>query len=110
MILDTSALLAVLLGEPEAANYAGAAIYVDRNGDAVLRAMLDTFLGEFSIRTEAVTADQALLARQGFVLFGKDHHKVGILGTPIRRRRDLKRSEFSPEEKALFRLNRRPLR
>src|ERR1035438_10673547 len=95
MIVDTSALLAVLLQEPEgerfaaaiagasavrmsAAIYVEAAIYVDRNGDEVRRAMLDTFLGEFSIRIEPVTAEQAFLARQAFVLFGKGRHKAGL--------------------------------
>jgi len=95
MILDTSALLAVLLNEPEAsrfasamenagvvrlsaASYVEAAIYVDRNGDEVRRAMLDTFLMEFSIRIEPVTAEQALLARQAFVLFGKGRHKAAL--------------------------------
>lgn len=95
MILDTSALLAVLLKEPEAerfaisvenaavvrisaASYVEAAIYVDRNGDEVRRAMLDTFLAEFSIRIEPVSAEQALLARQAFVLFGKGRHKAGL--------------------------------
>jgi ribonuclease VapC len=95
MILDTSALLAILLREPDAArfasaieaasvvrmsaaNYVEAAIYVDRNGDEVRRAMLDTFLAEFSIHIEALTAAQALLARQAFVLFGKGRHKAGL--------------------------------
>ena len=95
MILETSALLAVLLMEPEAvpfasaienasvvrlsaANYVEAAIYVDRNGDEVRRAMLETFLKEFSIRIEPVTAEQALFARQAFVLFGKGRHKAGL--------------------------------
>lgn len=95
MILDTSALLAVLLSEPEAqrfassiesasvvrmsaASYVEAAIYLDRNLDEVRRAMLDTFLGEFSIRIEPVTVEQALFARQAFVLFGKGRHKAGL--------------------------------
>ena len=95
MILDTSALLAALLNEPEAerfasaienasvvrmsaASYVEAAIYVDRNLDEVRRAMFDTFLVEFSIRIEPVTAEQALLARQAFVLFGKGRHKAGL--------------------------------
>lgn len=95
MILETSALLAVLLMEPEAArfasaienasvvrlsaaNYVEAAIYVDRNGDEVRRAMLDTFLKEFSIRIEPVTAEQAFFARHAFVLFGKGRHKAGL--------------------------------
>lgn len=95
MILDTSALLAILLKESEAvqfataiadasvvrmsaASYVETAIYVDRNGDEIRRAMLDNFLGEFSIRIEPVTAEQALLARQAFVLFGKGRHKAGL--------------------------------
>jgi ribonuclease VapC len=61
-----------------AASYVEAARYVDRNGDEVRRAMLDTFLREFSIRIEPVTAEQAMLARQAFVLFGKGRHKAGL--------------------------------
>lgn len=95
MIVDTSALLAVLLLEPEAehfasvmqaaatlrisaASYLEAAIYVDRNGDEVRRAMLDTFLDRFQIQIEAVTPLQAKLARQAFVLFGKGRHKAAL--------------------------------
>jgi ribonuclease VapC len=40
--------------------------------------MLDTFLAEFSIRIELVTAEQALLARQALILFGKSRHKAGL--------------------------------
>jgi ribonuclease VapC len=61
-----------------AASYVEAAIYLDRNLDEVRRAMLDNFLAEFSIRIEPVTAEQALLARQAFVLFGKGRHKAGL--------------------------------
>jgi ribonuclease VapC len=95
LILDTSALLAILLEEPEetgfaeaierapivrlsAAGYIEAAIYVERKGDPVRRAMLDSFIREFSVQIEPVTAEQAMLARQGFVLFGKGRHKAGL--------------------------------
>ncbi len=95
MILDTSALLAILLREPEAARFAArvedaavvrlstagyveAAIYVDRNLDAVRRAMLDTFIRTFTIQIEPVTSEQAMFARQAFVLFGKGRHKAGL--------------------------------
>jgi len=95
MIVDTSALLAVLLLEPEAdrfaqamqnsktlrisaASYLEAAIYVDRNGDEVRRAMLDTFLDRFHFQIEAVTPVQAKMARQAFVLFGKGRHKAAL--------------------------------
>lgn len=95
MILDTSALLAILLREPEAAafakaienadtvcisvaGYLEAAIFVDRHGDEVRRAMLDTFLEEFSIRLEPVTVQQIRLARQAFRAFGKGVHPAGL--------------------------------
>lgn len=95
MILDTSALLAILLRELEAADFARAienaesvsmsvasyveaAIFVDRNGDEVRRAMLDTFLEEFSIALEPVTVEQARKAREAFQLFGKGRHPAGL--------------------------------
>ncbi|MCE5307896.1 MAG: type II toxin-antitoxin system VapC family toxin [Acidobacteriales bacterium] len=95
MILDTSALLAILLREPEAerfaeaieaadvirmsvASYLEAAIFVDRHGDAIRRAMLDTFLEEFSIRLEPVTVEQIRIARQSFQSFGKGMHPAGL--------------------------------
>jgi ribonuclease VapC len=95
MIIDTSALLAILLKELEAADFARAieraeavkmsvasyleaSIYVDRNGDEVRRAMLDTFLDEFGIELEPVTVEQARIARQAFQLFGKGRHAAGL--------------------------------
>lgn len=95
MILDTSALLAILLMEREAedfaraieraevvrmsvASYLEAAIYVDRKGDEVRRAMLDTFVEEFAIKLEAVSVEQIRIARQGFQLFGKGRHAAGL--------------------------------
>ena len=95
MILDTSALLAILLRETEAATFAKAiedadsvrmsvasyleaAIFVDRHGDEVRRAMLDTFLEEFSIRLEPVTVEQIRLARQALRSFGKGIHPAGL--------------------------------
>ena len=105
MIVDTSALLAVLLNESDAplfaaameraqvvrlsaASYLEAASYLDRNEDAVRRAsrfrrksqrtMLDAFIQQFELQIEPVTADQALRARQAFVLFGKGRHKASL--------------------------------
>jgi ribonuclease VapC len=95
MIVDTSALLAILLNEPDAAqiaeamesadtlrisvaSYLEAAIFVDRNGDEVRRALLDTFLEEFSIQLEPVTVEQARVARQAFLWFGKGRHPAGL--------------------------------
>lgn len=95
MILDTSALLAILLEESDAhrfaaaleaadevrlsaASYLEAAIHVEKNGDEIRRAMLDTFLTDFAIQIEPVTAAQALIARQAFVFFGKGRHKASL--------------------------------
>jgi ribonuclease VapC len=95
MTLDTSALLAILLKEDEAARFAGAiqgagtvsmsvasyveaALFVDRYGDEIRRAMLDTFLEEFGIVLEPVTVEQGRLAREAFQLFGKGRHPAGL--------------------------------
>ncbi len=95
MILDTSALLAILLKEPEAASFAAAlesadtvrlsaasyleaATFEDRHGDEVRRALLDTFLEEFSIRLEPITVEQARVARQAFQWFGKGLHPASL--------------------------------
>ena len=95
MTLDTSALLAVLMMEDEAgrfakaieaaetvrlsvASYVEAALFVDRHGDEVRRAMLDTFLKEFGIVLEPVTVEQGLVAREAFRLFGRGRHPAGL--------------------------------
>jgi ribonuclease VapC len=95
MIVDTSALLAILLSEPEArqfttamveadvvrlsvASYLEASIFVDQNGDAVRRAMLDPFLEELKVRLEPVTVEQIRYAREAFQLFGKGRHAAGL--------------------------------
>ena len=97
VVVDTSALIAVLLGEEEeeeekfmvplakirplrmsAASYFEAAIIADRRGDAVTRAVLDSFLEEFSIQVEPVTFDQVKLARQAYDRFGKGRHPAGL--------------------------------
>lgn len=91
MVLGNS----VLLAEPEAArfarsiqdadvvrlsaaSYVEAAILIDRNFDSVPLAMLDYFLAEFPIRSECATAEQALLAREAGVLFGKGTHRASL--------------------------------
>ena len=63
---------------PSVAGYVEAAIYVDRNGDEIRPAMLDTFLRQFSIRIEPVTVAQASLARQAFVLFRQRSTQSGF--------------------------------
>jgi ribonuclease VapC len=95
MIVDTSAILAILLEEEDrfefaakigtadvvrlsVAGYLEAAIYLDRNFDEFHRAKLDTFLREFEIKLEPVTIEQIQIARQAFVFFGKGRHRAGL--------------------------------
>jgi ribonuclease VapC len=95
MIIDTSALLAMILKESDsdrfisimektrirrlsAASYVEAAMNVDRKADQVGRAMLDTLIDDFLIKIEPVTVEQAHLAREAFVRFGKGRHQAGL--------------------------------
>jgi ribonuclease VapC len=95
VIVDTSAVLAILLQEAEAdpfidilgavpiarmsvASYLEASIFLDRNFDEVRRAMLDSFVREFEIRLEPVTIEQIHMARQAYVFFGKGRHRASL--------------------------------
>jgi len=88
MIVDSSALVAMLRGEPEgsgfndaiahdgdpvisAGNYLEASIVIDRDRDAVLSANLDALLSTLEIEIVPVTASQAKIARQAYRDFGK---------------------------------------
>ncbi len=87
MIVDTSALVAILYGEPEAeafiylingsetrlsaASYVETGAVIDRAGDPVASRELDDLLAAGDVRIESVTVDQALIARQAYRDFGK---------------------------------------
>jgi ribonuclease VapC len=88
VIVDTSALIAILRDEPEASVYAhaiesagirrlSAASYVevgaviDRAGDAIASRRVDELLAVAGIEVEAVTANQAQIAREAYRDFGK---------------------------------------
>lgn len=88
VIVDSSALIAILRGEPEAgdftdavgtaarcrisaANYLEAAIVADGTRDALLSRHFDQFLREADFVIEPVTAEQAQVARQAYRDFGK---------------------------------------
>lgn len=88
MIVDSSALVAILRAEPDAktligkivasssnrisaATYLEAAIVIDRDGDPVLSRRLDDFLSEGEIGIAEVTKTQARIARQAYRDFGK---------------------------------------
>lgn len=88
MIVDSSAIIAMLRAEPEAeafaasvlgegnaaisaANYLESAIVIDRDRDAVVSARLDALLQKLAIEVAPVTASQARLARQAYRDFGR---------------------------------------
>ena len=88
MILDASAVIAILRDEPEAAlfaktiqnsthrrvsavNYVEAAAVIDASGDPVASRRFDELLEEAEVIIEPVTETQARLARQAYRDFGK---------------------------------------
>ncbi len=88
MIVDSSIIVAILRGEPDAeqfgaliaakpdpvisaGNYLETSIVIDKDRDAVLSAKLDALLNELEIEIVPVTAEQAKLARQAYRDFGK---------------------------------------
>jgi ribonuclease VapC len=88
VILDTSALIAILRAEPEAgdlaqaiasagakrlsaASYVEVGAVIDRAGDAIASRRVDELLNVAGIEIEAVTATQAQLARAAYRDFGK---------------------------------------
>lgn len=95
MILDSSAIVAVLRAEPEAPQFANAivsgkarrvsavsyveaAIVIDRGGDAVATRRFDDFFRASQISVEPVTPRQAEIARYAYRDFGKGRHKAGL--------------------------------
>ncbi|MFP5335333.1 MAG: type II toxin-antitoxin system VapC family toxin [Actinomycetes bacterium] len=88
MIVDTSALVAILLDEPDArryaealaaakrrmvsaATYVEAGVVVDANGDPVLSRRLDDLLEAADVDVVPLTAEHAEIARQAYRDFGK---------------------------------------
>lgn len=88
MIIDTSAIIAILRDEPEAAfcaraiadessrrvsavNYVEAAVVIDAGGDPIASRRLDDFFQTAQITIEAVTEIQAQIARAAYRDFGK---------------------------------------
>jgi len=88
MIVDTSALVAILRDEPEArrfaialanvqqrrisaANFLEAAIVIDGSRDPVASRLFDDLLRESSIRIETVTEEQVRIAREAYRDFGR---------------------------------------
>ncbi|MGA2188320.1 MAG: type II toxin-antitoxin system VapC family toxin [Steroidobacteraceae bacterium] len=95
MIIDTSAIIAILFDEDDAETYAraitradscriSAATFVEtaivvevqtkNNGGR----QLDAFIRRAGIAIESVTEEQAHIARQAFIDFGKGRHPAGL--------------------------------
>ena len=95
MIVDTSAVLAILFHEPDAERFAlaittassrrmsiatlvEAAIVLESRSGAAAGYELDALLEEAEIELEPVTAHQAQAARRAWRRFGKGNHPAGL--------------------------------
>ena len=95
MIVDTSALIAVLYGEPEArdfveriraadvcrisvANHVELSMVVESQLGPNGTRQADAFLRRAGVVVEPVTIEQGDLARQALLDFGKGRHKAGL--------------------------------
>lgn len=96
MIIDTSAVVAILNGEPDAATFARAiqdaterrmsaatylelAAVVERTRDPIASRLLDDFLARTNVEIMSVTVGQAQIARRAYWDYGKGSgHKAGL--------------------------------
>jgi len=95
VIVDTSAIIAILKDESDASaigealarpqvrrmsavSYAEAAVIVDGNRNPVLSRRFDDLLRDVQIAVEPVTLNQAHLAREAYRDFGKGRHRAGL--------------------------------
>lgn len=95
MILDTSALAAIFFGESEAdhyiqlihdadqcrmsaANFVELSMVIEGQLGPEAGRQFDTFLRRTDVIVEPVTVEQAHLARQAFLDFGKGRHPAGL--------------------------------
>jgi ribonuclease VapC len=95
MILDASAIVAILRNEKEASRmtttvanaaarrtsavtYVEAAIVIDSGGDPIATRKFDDFFEVARIDIEPVTVEQAKLAREAYRDFGKGRHRAGL--------------------------------
>jgi ribonuclease VapC len=95
MIVDSSAIIAILRDEPDATamaealqdapirrisavTYVEAAIVADNDRNPLLSRRFDSLVRDAQMLVEPVTARQAELARQMYRDFGKGRHKAGL--------------------------------
>ena len=95
MVIDTSAVLAILLDERDASRYAEAvdeadschisaasyleaALIIDNSGDPIASREFDLFFRRAGFLIEPVTVEQAQTARQAYRDFGKGRHPAAL--------------------------------
>ena len=95
MVIDTSAVLAVLLAEPDGPDFAGAiataerrlmsaasfletAIVIDSQLGAAAGRQLDVFADRAGLTVVPVSLDHVRIARQAYADYGKGHHPAGL--------------------------------
>jgi ribonuclease VapC len=95
MIVDSSAIIAILRNEPDApaisevlrrapvrrmsaVTYVEAGVVTDCNRNPVLSRRFDDLLRDVRMRIETVTPRQAEIARYAYRDFGKGRHKAGL--------------------------------
>lgn len=96
MIVDASAILAILFDEPEGqqmedaliaakarpvispVNFLEAAVRVDQFGSDAKSRKLDDLIESLAIEITTVTPEQARLAREAYQTFGKGNHKAKL--------------------------------
>lgn len=95
MIIDTSAMVAILYGEPEAeafaqlihdasecrisvANYVELSMVIENQLGPQGARQAEAFFRRAGVTVEPVTVEHGELARQGFLDFGKGRHRAGL--------------------------------
>ena len=95
MIIDTSALIAILRDEDDAreialaieraetrrisaANYLETAVAIDGSRDPVASRRFDELVSTAELHVEPVTYEQARIAREAYRDFGKGRHRAGL--------------------------------
>lgn len=95
MIVDSSVIVAILSGEPEAQSFADAiagapsreisalnyvevAVVIDSRDDPVFSRKIDDLLRDAQVGIEPVTVEQARIARAAYRDFGKGRHRAGL--------------------------------
>lgn len=120
MIIDTSAMVAILYGEPEAAaftrlihdsatsrisvaNYLELSMVIEKQLGPEGMRQADAFFRRAAIDIEPVTVEQGHLARQAFLDFGKGRHKAELRRLLCLRSRERFRRTIAVQGQRLYR-------